>query len=74
MKTIVHYVEHYDPPAYYVLCNKKKVVPDFNKTDKQPLDELYISTNDIKYSPRAEFVTCPQCLRLLREEEDRWYD
>lgn len=74
---MIHFSDQYDPPCYRIACNRKWMEPDWD-LDVAPYDEIYIGKDKTKYSPEEAYVTCPQCLKLLREddtgEEGVWLD
>jgi len=65
---VIHFSDRYDPPCYHIACNRKWIEPDWDE-DIFTHDEIYIGKDGSKYSPEEAFVTCPQCLKLLREDD-----
>lgn len=66
---MIHHADQYDPPQYRIHCTEEWVDPDFDK-DVAPYDDIFIAKGGKgKYTPVVEYVTCPDCLRKIRQEE-----
>jgi len=64
----VHHADYYQSPYYRIHCSNKWVETEFEK-DPSPLDEVYMTVENLKFSPVEKYVTCSKCLELIREDE-----
>lgn len=64
----VHYADYYQSPYYRIACSEKWVETEFD-SEPSPLDEVYVTPENLKFSPVEAYVTCSKCLKLIREDE-----
>jgi hypothetical protein len=65
---MIHFADSYSPPKYKICCTQSWVEPDFDK-DVSPLDDIFVATNNVRYTPVEEYVNCSKCLESIRSTE-----